>query len=99
MQRVARAMRPDGHGGRGRSPELTESAQEEVLAFRDTLLAARAHAQAQAALEAADRIARGTYGICQACGKPIPARRLLAVPLASRCVGCQELRETQDRAA
>jgi DnaK suppressor protein len=39
----------------------------------------------QAALE---RIAAGTYGACDSCGKDIGHARLEAVPEATRCVSC-----------
>lgn len=35
---------------------------------------------------ALDRIADGTYGICEACGKPIGDARLEAIPTARFCV-------------
>ncbi len=34
------------------------------------------------------RLADGSYGICQACGRPISAQRLTARPAARTCVGC-----------
>ena len=34
------------------------------------------------------RWAAGTYGVCERCGRPIPAGRLEARPTASRCVEC-----------
>jgi DnaK suppressor protein len=40
--------------------------------------------------EALDRIHAGDYGMCLACGDPIPAKRLRAVPWARYCVPCQE---------
>jgi DnaK suppressor protein len=40
--------------------------------------------------EALDRITAGDYGVCLACGDPIPVKRLRAVPWARRCVPCQE---------
>ena len=47
---------------------------------------ARAHlAEVSAAL---DRLAAGSYGICEACGLPISAGRLEARPTARRCVAC-----------
>ena len=56
-------------------------------------------AQAQALLAAAGeqlreidaaiaRLAAGNYGICVACGRPMPAARLGARPTATRCVAC-----------
>lgn len=35
------------------------------------------------------RIADGTYGYCQQCEEPIPAKRLEALPWAERCVQCE----------
>jgi DnaK suppressor protein len=43
--------------------------------------------------DARKRRAEGTYGICEDCGKPIPAARLQAMPEATRCVECQRRRE------
>lgn len=34
------------------------------------------------------RIAAGSYGVCTACGRPIPPARLDARPAAATCVGC-----------
>jgi RNA polymerase-binding protein DksA len=42
--------------------------------------------QVQAAMRARER---GTYGVCQECGRPIPAERLEARPEATLCVDCQ----------
>ena len=45
------------------------------------------------------RIAQGTYGECEVCGKPIPAIRLRAVPYAHCCVACQSQEERRQRTA
>lgn len=43
------------------------------------------------AIEAAlERIANGSYGQCTDCGTDIPAARLHASPMTTRCIGCQE---------
>ena len=48
---------------------------------------------------ALDRMREGTYGICEACGGPIPPKRLEAVPETLYCAPCQEkLEEEQARA-
>lgn len=40
-------------------------------------------------LDAAERrLATGTYGTCEVCGRPIPAGRLEARPIARTCVEC-----------
>ena len=36
---------------------------------------------------------RGSGGICEDCGEPIPKKRLKANPQATRCVTCQALAE------
>ncbi|HEU5382814.1 MAG TPA: TraR/DksA C4-type zinc finger protein [Ktedonobacteraceae bacterium] len=36
------------------------------------------------------RLADGTYGQCQHCGKPIPSQRLEAIPWAERDIQCEE---------
>ncbi len=46
----------------------------------------------EAALEA---IAKGTYGICERCGKPIDPARLEAFPEARLCLSCKEELERQ----
>ena len=40
--------------------------------------------------QALARVAGGTYGRCSACGGPIPAGRLEALPVATTCLGCAE---------
>ena len=37
---------------------------------------------------ALDRVAQGTYGRCEACGRPIGAGRLDARPTARTCIAC-----------
>jgi len=40
---------------------------------------------------ALDKIEKGTYGICDNCGKPIAPARLEALPQASYCMDCKAL--------
>jgi DnaK suppressor protein len=58
---------------------------------RDRLLVVANDAQAKVVeIDAAlGRVDAGTYGICEACAKPIPEARLEAVPEATLCVGCK----------
>jgi RNA polymerase-binding transcription factor DksA len=62
---------------------------ESVLARR---IAERGSRLAQVALADIDRaiarIAAGTYGRCEQCGRPIPFERLEAIPHARHCVTC-----------
>jgi RNA polymerase-binding protein DksA len=43
--------------------------------------------------EALQRIPKGLYGICAACGKSIPKRRLEALPQTDLCLSCQHQSE------
>ena len=40
--------------------------------------------------DALDRLERGTYGSCQACGAAIPIERLEVIPHARLCVRCPD---------
>lgn len=40
---------------------------------------------------ALDKYDKGTYGLCDNCGKPIAPERLEALPQASLCVNCKAL--------
>jgi RNA polymerase-binding protein DksA len=38
---------------------------------------------------ALDKFKKGTYGLCDICGQPIPTDRLEAVPYANLCLSCK----------
>jgi RNA polymerase-binding protein DksA len=42
---------------------------------------------------ALERIEKGTYGLCQECGKPISKERLEVVPHARLCIACKSKEE------
>ena len=55
----------------------------------NTTATARSVAASLSAVERAlAKLAEGTYGICDACGSPIPEERLEAVPGTAYCVAC-----------
>ena len=43
--------------------------------------------------EALERIEENAYGLCVHCENPIQPKRLEAVPWASHCIQCQDLKE------
>ncbi len=43
--------------------------------------------------EALRRMRRGTYGICDGCGRPIDENRLRAIPYTRLCIKCKEREE------
>jgi DnaK suppressor protein len=84
-----------------RASELEERAQ----AARDTRLFASLDDHRKEQIEeidaALERIALGTYGICERCAQPIPLARLRALPTARVHVQCaaEEEQEIVDRPA
>jgi DnaK suppressor protein len=38
--------------------------------------------------DALQRVDAGSYGVCERCGRPIPAERLEARPFARHCIAC-----------
>ena len=58
---------------------------------RDRLLVVASEAKERVAEidSALARVDAGTYGVCEACGKPIPEARLEVVPEATLCVNCK----------
>lgn len=76
-------------GGLSNAPLHLGDIGSEVYAqeLNATLLENEAHIRDEA-LAALDRIDAGTFGMCEACGKAIPAARLDALPYARHCVGC-----------
>ena len=65
-------------------PGVRLSEREEVDA-----ISALQHAQLVQVDAALERIASGTYGVCQECGVEIPVERLEAMPATAYCVDCQ----------
>jgi DnaK suppressor protein len=51
-----------------------------------------------AEIDAAEgRLATGTFGVCEACARPIPFPRLRALPMARLCLTCEESAERAAR--
>ncbi|WP_262849906.1 TraR/DksA C4-type zinc finger protein [Mumia quercus] len=51
-------------------------------------LIARLEREREQLVAAVERAADGTYGVCERCGRKIPAERLAVRPAARTCVGC-----------
>ncbi len=65
--------------------------QAQIRSERELEFALNEHelVELQAIEDALKRIEEGVYGLCLACGVPIPHERLHAAPQALRCVDCQ----------
>ncbi|PIP18007.1 MAG: hypothetical protein COX43_01125 [Parcubacteria group bacterium CG23_combo_of_CG06-09_8_20_14_all_35_9] len=63
----------------------------EVAVFGDRLsLERRLEVSLRDAKNALERVAKGTYGVCKHCGRPIDLQRLLARPTSSSCINCKK---------
>jgi DnaK suppressor protein len=60
------------------------------LGDRDRRLAAKI----EAALE---RLEKGTFGVCETCGRPIAAGRLKARPVTTLCIDCKTESERSEK--
>ena len=68
-----------------REEEATESFEFE----KRLALEKRIRDQLAEVEHALDKFEKGTYGLCDSCGKPIAIARLEALPYASLCVECK----------
>jgi DnaK suppressor protein len=70
-------------------PEDTDLAQ--ALSDRETtdILVHLLHQNREQVEHALDRLHAGAYGVCEGCGRRIPAERLRFQPASTRCVECQ----------
>lgn len=81
----------DGSEGAGRDPADVGSTNFER--DHEMSLANNARDLLDQTRSALLHIARGTYGICDSCGRPIGKGRLLAFPRATLCVECKQREE------
>jgi DnaK suppressor protein len=82
------APRPDATASVSFGKRVGEGTTEAVERISSTAVASRLSAMAREIDHALRRLAEGSYGSCEACGRPIPNERLEAVPWASTCVSC-----------
>lgn len=79
-------------------PETVEEGQEQAMARLLERLDDRGRAEIEAIDHALERIDRGAYRMCRACGASIPLARQRALPTADTCLPCAEMREDLERA-
>lgn len=76
----------------GMTENFVDGAQRSTIEDPLTVQLNLATARLSEINEALIRLARDTYGQCH-CGKPIPEKRLRALPTAQRCLECQQALE------
>ncbi|MFN0171015.1 MAG: TraR/DksA family transcriptional regulator [Bryobacteraceae bacterium] len=67
--------------------DQAQHSHEEFISLR---LNGMEYSQLRQIQEALDRIQSGDFGLCLSCERPIPPKRLEAIPWAKYCVRCQE---------
>jgi RNA polymerase-binding transcription factor len=80
--------------------EPTDTSAQQTIDLERDLGAAhdqRTHRLLDDIADALERLDAGTFGICDACGNLIEQARLLALPHARRCLGCQRRVESRRR--
>ena len=78
-------VRREGSPFGKREEEATESFELE----KRIALEKQVRADLAAIEHALDKFKKGTYGLCDICGQPIPAERLEAMPHANLCLSCK----------
>jgi RNA polymerase-binding protein DksA len=70
--------------------DLGGDAHDEETAYKIIEIESAALDQIDYAL---DRMAAGTYGVCEVCDRPIAPERLKALPFATLCINCKRQQE------
>jgi DnaK suppressor protein len=80
-----------------RDIERMDRAQEEAAEVALTALDEQGRRELEEIGAALARIDEGTYGVCEVCGEDIGMARLTVMPMARRCVPCQERLEHREQ--
>jgi DnaK suppressor protein len=102
-RQVLREMSDDLRQGREGSKEegmdTYDLASEERDREINFILTDRDRDKLQAIQEALERVANGSYGICESCEQEISQARLGALPFTRMCVNCQAEHEKEMKAS
>ncbi len=78
-------------------PEIVEKGQQQEFIESYEPIDEQELAEVREIDAAINRIADGTYGICENCGSQIPAKRLYALPWTRLCLDCSEERDRENQ--
>jgi DnaK suppressor protein len=98
LEAMRQTMRAEREEGALEADEVRDEAEESEADVQNDLEFALLQMQSETLTqidEALLRLDEGRYGFCLECGEAIAARRLEALPFATRCVRCEERRETE----
>jgi DnaK suppressor protein len=76
--------------------EIIDIAQSLEQLGRDASLQQAERRELVAIERALAKMATGNFGVCEDCGEPIPAKRLMVLPEARLCANCQAFEERQN---
>ncbi len=88
-----RARRDNRSELAGPAPDPGDSSVADMIADLDNSELLRDAHEIQELEAARERIAAGTYGRCEDCGRDIGFERLRVQPTARRCIECQSMHE------
>lgn len=72
--------------------DRSEMATQAFEVHKRSVLLQRTRDQMAQVERALEKIAKGTYGLCDSCGEAIPADRMEILPETSFCMGCKSKR-------
>ncbi len=78
-------------------PDMTDQAAAEADKNFTLRLREREQKLLKKIDEALDRIANGTFGICESCGEEISHKRLKARPVTTYCIDCKTKQEEEEK--
>ena len=82
------AKRPELGEAQGFGKRIGDGTTEAVSRLTEIGVGASLEARLARTDRALAKVDDGTYGICDACGEPIPAARLQAMPDSVQCLAC-----------
>jgi RNA polymerase-binding protein DksA len=87
---VAGLLRDSGDGA---GDDQADTGTKNITREHEMSLAANAREMQMQTEHALERLAAGTYGLCESCGKAIGKARMQAFPRATLCVECKQKQE------
>jgi DnaK suppressor protein len=89
LHEISNDLRQGREGSKEEGMDTYDLASEERDRGISFILTDREREKVHAIQEALDRVAAGTYGICESCEAEISPGRLNALPFTRLCVNCQ----------
>jgi DnaK suppressor protein len=97
LREIDAGIREGRESGKDDGMDAYDLATEERDREINMILSDRERGKLQAIEEASERIADGTYGVCEDCESDIAEGRLVAMPFTRLCVQCQAEREKEEK--